>query len=595
MSSISPSTSTINDNPCWGGPTHHNLEYLLHVLSSSKSTSTPEDETANDRVLDALYLSSPEKYATFIKRIHEKLIIYQDDNYIAINKPADLRMDGAHEATVHKLLLYLFPPPSLLQNELDTMNTTKDGDDIGSRDGDRRTSSCLEKHKQLLQSIAPLSLHSSLKDDPHRMVHQLDYATSGVLLVGRNKKSTAAACRSFEQRKTNKQYVAVVINPLSSSSATINSQPPLGEDFFDSLPTLPPSSLDSWGDGSLEKRYRKKRQRDTNDRDDKRKAFDGYMPVHSVFDKWRAKLIRQKKEAKTQPQQSSNDQTTTNTEEQTNKKRKKQQHLPPLPDPKVELTLHDIDELLSLGSSWKAVKSKCNASGSGINWIDILETMTESYNQSLEQYYATKSTGGESKVSSDTEEEGKGEKKIATANDNLPPLFRIQGDLINAPNVFYICASIGEYKDGRFDVAVDPAAVKSKVTKIDTTTEHSPPLPELKPSLTKCTVLWRGYMNSNNERIPVTKVLLKPWTGRRHQLRVHMSYVAGFPILGDVTYGGNLTSSLSHERSSICRRMCLHAKELTIPLIGNETKTFVAPDPFLTTKIDCEDETLMIL
>ena len=75
-----------------------------------------------------------------------------------------------------------------------------------------------------------------------------------------------------------------------------------------------------------------------------------------------------------------------------------------------------------------------------------------------------------------------------------------------------------------------------------------------------------------------------------------MSYVAGYPILGDVTYGGNLTSSpSSHERSSLCRRMCLHAKELTIPLIGNEIKTFVAPDPFVTTKIDCEDETLMIL
>ena len=38
--------------------------------------------------------------------------------------------------------------------------------------------------------------------------------------------------------------------------------------------------------------------------------------------------------------------------------------------------------------------------------------------------------------------------------------------------------------------------------------------------------------------------------------------------------------------------MCLHARELTIPLIGNETRTFVAPDPFVvvTNNEDNHDE-----
>jgi len=36
--------------------------------------------------------------------------------------------------------------------------------------------------------------------------------------------------------------------------------------------------------------------------------------------------------------------------------------------------------------------------------------------------------------------------------------------------------------------------------------------------------------------------------------------------------------------------MCLHAKELTIPLLGGESKTFVAMDPFLL-----DEETLAIL
>jgi len=64
-----------------------------------------------------------------------------------------------------------------------------------------------------------------------------------------------------------------------------------------------------------------------------------------------------------------------------------------------------------------------------------------------------------------------------------------------------------------------------------------------------------------------------------------MSYVAGYPILGDVAYGGSSDSHINEESSIEERgyvyRMCLHAKELTISLIGNETKTFVAPDPFI--------------
>lgn len=79
-----------------------------------------------------------------------------------------------------------------------------------------------------------------------------------------------------------------------------------------------------------------------------------------------------------------------------------------------------------------------------------------------------------------------------------------------------------------------------------------------------------------------------------------MSYVAGFPILGDVAYGGSSDSLINEvssikERGDVCRRMCLHAQKLTIPLIGNETKTFVAPDPFIVkeTEDDCGAEILV--
>lgn len=44
-------------------------------------------------------------------------------------------------------------------------------------------------------------------------------------------------------------------------------------------------------------------------------------------------------------------------------------------------------------------------------------------------------------------------------------------------------------------------------------------------------VLERGFRNGK----PATKVLLCPSTGRRHQLRVHCSYI-GHTVIGDYTY-----------------------------------------------------------
>lgn len=50
-------------------------------------------------------------------------------------------------------------------------------------------------------------------------------------------------------------------------------------------------------------------------------------------------------------------------------------------------------------------------------------------------------------------------------------------------------------------------------------------------SCTVLVVLERGFTNGK----PATKVLLCPGTGRRHQLRVHCSYI-GHTIVGDYTY-----------------------------------------------------------
>lgn len=71
----------------------------------------------------------------------------------------------------------------------------------------------------------------------------------------------------------------------------------------------------------------------------------------------------------------------------------------------------------------------------------------------------------------------------------------------------------------------------------------------------------------------MTRVRLKPLTGRSHQLRVHMDHL-GHPILGDNLY--------AHDPAFEAReRLCLHAKELGFRHpAGGEEMNFSSPVPF---------------
>ncbi|KAI9330064.1 pseudouridine synthase [Obelidium mucronatum] len=85
-------------------------------------------------------------------------------------------------------------------------------------------------------------------------------------------------------------------------------------------------------------------------------------------------------------------------------------------------------------------------------------------------------------------------------------------------------------------------------------------------------VLKRGYMKLPSGRIKkVTLVELKPESGRRHQLRVHMAHI-GHPIVGDYLYERPLFSTDAP-------RTMLHAHMLLMKLdIEGEIK-IEAPDP----------------
>lgn len=80
-------TSTmLDDDPCWGTPSQCSLKDLLKFIKKDTS------------------------------------IIYECSNYIVLNKPPDLRMDGPYLATVHKLLTYWYPSQSILQQIMTTDN-----------------------------------------------------------------------------------------------------------------------------------------------------------------------------------------------------------------------------------------------------------------------------------------------------------------------------------------------------------------------------------------------------------------------------------------------------------------------------------------
>lgn len=64
-----------------------------------------------------------------------------------------------------------------------------------------------------------------------------------------------------------------------------------------------------------------------------------------------------------------------------------------------------------------------------------------------------------------------------------------------------------------------------------------------------------------------------PYTGRMHQIRVHLAHL-GAPIAGDVRYGG----ALSLDGHPV-RRLMLHALSLTFPHPAGGEKTLAAPIP----------------
>ncbi len=115
-------------------------------------------------------------------------------------------------------------------------------------------------------------------------------------------------------------------------------------------------------------------------------------------------------------------------------------------------------------------------------------------------------------------------------------------------------------------VAIVKGRPKLDLAVVDMPIERNPNHPQTfrtsstgKPAITEYEV--------QTENNGYSQLILKPKTGRTHQLRVHLKQL-GHPIVGDVLYGGETA-----------KRVYLHALTLELTLPNRERKTFETPLP----------------
>ncbi len=135
----------------------------------------------------------------------------------------------------------------------------------------------------------------------------------------------------------------------------------------------------------------------------------------------------------------------------------------------------------------------------------------------------------------------------------------------NAETATLLQKQFADRKTKKTYIAIVEGILKNQAAKIDLPIGRNPSAPSTfrvdskgKPAITNYTVL----AEENNQSL----VKLQPFSGRTHQLRVHMKYV-GTPIVGDRVYG------------KPADRLYLHAAQLEITIPPSDRKVFDAPIP----------------
>jgi 23S rRNA-/tRNA-specific pseudouridylate synthase len=523
------------DDPCWGSPTNCSLLNLLKLIKK-----------------------------------HD-VILYESADYIVLRKPADLRMDGDYPATVHKLLTFWYPPPSLTNRSL--MNISNPSELLESCDPPSNPENFVPspytpQQLRLIERIATIPRHCDIVDNELRPCHQLDYATSGVLLVARSKETASRARNAFEKRWVRKAYTAILLGhveiPQKDSYFNEQTIEAYGGDAV--------HSDHSWSNVThralnatmeqMEYKYRKARQRHD------KKTFHGFVPARNIFIRWqdrqRLKFISSRKSS----QKHKKDFTAWNKKHSI----------------KWDTIFAEVDALSELVKGpitkiiWEDLKNSESDLDSAI--VKKFERAADKYNDDIRENLAAQKQK---------------ERLLSEALPTLPTFFRVKEDPQTDANSFYIFAPLAQDDvTNNFAMLIHPShSHLCPHLQVGDPSKH-----DFKPSLTSCTILYRTYVRSSigntieEQKIPVTVVKMEPKTGRRHQLRIHAALL-GHPIAGDATY----CRSETKERT-VVDRLCLHSFSLKVPQIlpngmdleiqsespfrvrQDEDTSFVTIDPF---------------
>ena len=139
-------------------------------VSSHQAVRVPPFKDADDVVKRPMKIKAiSEKEKAFI----QSLVIYQDDDVIAINKPPNIAVQGGSKVTIH------------IDGLLDGLKNDQD-------------------------------------DERPKLVHRLDKETSGVLLLARNSKSARALGYIFKEHRIRKYYWAITVPAPEQNQGTIN-------------------------------------------------------------------------------------------------------------------------------------------------------------------------------------------------------------------------------------------------------------------------------------------------------------------------------------------------------------------------------------
>jgi 23S rRNA pseudouridine1911/1915/1917 synthase len=129
-------------------------------------------------------------------------ILYEDKDFVAVNKPAGLVVhdDGKQLA----------------------MTTNAKGKAVTAKKEPVLTDWVLKKYPKMKKVGEPIVMTNGTVIDRPGIVHRLDRGTSGVIVIAKNQKSYAALKEQFQARSVTKKYLAFVYGQFEDKYGTVN-------------------------------------------------------------------------------------------------------------------------------------------------------------------------------------------------------------------------------------------------------------------------------------------------------------------------------------------------------------------------------------